>query len=438
MFTPTLAERDNNVTNQNDEPPVISFVREFLRTFRPSAKPTQDSIDSGWPWIHSGAHLFPTRTERVEFREALNRLHREFGGREDISSAALERALRSAVFHVADLSSKREPKRKDRIRHAATELEAFIHRPPRDFIVGIEVRGIDPDTLPFEFGRVRFERMSDAHARITEGQGSGVTAESVASGPESSNEACGNHDAIIGSLAIRARDHKAAENLSEREVRATVECLNLFLRNVPSFSSPLYVLTERTGASFFDRLIWDPDERDHSYSHASIHDLYSIESVRERQGYALDRVQQLLRREARTDVEELLLQGARWGGRALAAHSAEDAISFAFTALECVLVPCGKDEIIQRLALRVGWAASDAETTREAIATQTKKTYDLRSRIVHDGRIEIPASDRDRVTGIMELVLLKFLTNLDVDELAAAQDLERYLAQETSEPESDS
>ncbi|MDE2967329.1 MAG: HEPN domain-containing protein [Chloroflexota bacterium] len=421
------------MTSESTEPPAISYVREFLRGFNPSTKPTRDSIDSGLPWIRAEGLLSPTREERAKYRELLVRLHRQVAVREDISLAALDRAAQTAVFRVADLARTGTRRRRDRVRDAAEELEAFVHRPARDFVIGIQVRGIDVATIPFEFGRVRFERMSQAYAQIVEVRSPATVDDSGSSSPDDNDESNSDHDAIIGSLTIRARDDKAAETLGEREVRETVECLNLFLAHVPSFSSPLYVLTERSGASFFDRLIWDSDGKDSSYSHAPSPDLFAIGAVRDSQGPALDRVEQLLKSSRRTEVEELLLQGMRWGGRALAAHTAEDSIAFAFTALECVLVPCGKDDIVKRLSARVAWAASDAESGRKEVLKEIKDAYDLRSRIVHDGRIEVSERDRNWVNGVMRYVLLKSLMNRDIAELATAQHLEEYLRRETRE-----
>ena len=338
--------------NQRDNPLVISYAREFLGQFRASEGPLEDPSDSGLPWIRTEGVLYPTREEKRQYLEVLNRLHHQVADKEDISRAALDKAL-TAVFHVADLSCARGGKRRDRIRNAAKELEAFVHRPARDFVIGIEVRGFDVDTIPFEFGRVRFEHMSDAYARIIEVPSAAATADADAANTGNFEESSSDKDAVIGSITIRSRDHEAAETLGEREVQQTVECLNLFLANTPRISSALYVLTERTGASSFDRLIWDSDGEDDSYRHAPSPDLYSVETVHERQGPAVGRVQELLKSGCRNEVEELLLQGVRWGGRTLAAHTAEDSIAFAFTALECVLVPCGKDDIIKRLAPRV-------------------------------------------------------------------------------------
>ena len=416
---------------------MISYAREFLGQFRASEGPLEDPSDSGLPWIRTEGVLYPTHEEKRQYLEVLNRLHYQVADKEDISRAALDKALKTAVFHVADLSCARGGTRGDRIRNAAKELEEFVHRPARDFMIGIEVRGFDVDTIPFEFGRVRFEHMSDAYARIIEVASAAATADSGAANRGNFEESSSDKDAVIGSITLRARDHEAAETLGEREVQQTVECLNLFLGNIPRISSALYVLTERTGASFFDRLIWDSDGEDDSYRHAPSPDLYSVETVHERQGPSVDRVQELLKSSFRNEVEELLLQGVRWGGRALAAHTAEDSIAFAFTALECVLIPCGKDNIIQRLAPRVAWVASDDGNVRDKVSRRTKQAYDLRSRIVHDGRIEVADSERDWVTGVMLFVLNKLLASPDIEGLVDAENLEEHLVKETSQPDSE-
>ena len=434
---PPYALRGYTLPNQSDNLPLLSDARAFLRKFRASEGPLEGPSDSGFPWIRTEGVLYPTHEEKRQYLEVLNRLHYQVADKEDISLAALDKALRTAVFHVADLSHTRGGERKGRIRNAAKELEAFVYRPARDFVIGIEVRGFDVDTIPFEFGRVRFEHMSDADARIIEVLSAAATADADAASTGNFEESSSDKNAVIGSITIRARDHEAAETLGERELQQTVECLNLFLPNVPRISSALYVLTERTGASFFDRLIWDSDGEDDSYRHAPSPDLYSVETVHERQGPAVDRVQELLKSGCRNEVEELLLQGVRWGGRALAAHTAEDSIAFAFTALECVLVPCGKDDIIQRLAPRVAWVASDDGNVREKVSRRTKKAYDLRSRIVHDGRIEVADSERDWVTGVMLYVLNELLTSPDIESLVDAENLEEHLAKETGKPDSE-
>lgn len=423
--------------NHDNKAPVISFVREFLKKFRPSTTLPPDYGDSGLPWIRTEGLLFPTREEKVEYREILNRLYAQVAEKDDISLDALDRALRTAVFHVADLSNTQEKRRRDRVRRAAEVLEAFAHRPPRDFEIGIEVRGLDADTLPFEFGLVRFERMSEAFKRIDKVRGSIRTDDSGVSDAADGAGTPTYHDAIIGSLTVSARDHKAAEVLGEREVRTTVECLNLFLPYVPHFSSPIYVLTERTGSSSFDRLICDPDGQNLSYSHAPSPDIYSFAEVRGKQRPALERVQQLLKSRCRSEVDELLLQAVRWGGRAFAAHALEDSVVFAFTALECALVPRGKEKILDRLVPRLAWAISDTASVRGQVSGETKRAYDLRSRIIHDGRIEVPASERAWVQGVTLIALLKLLFNREVSELDTRKDLEEYLRKQTAKPDSD-
>ena len=409
-------------------------LRTFLNTVHPGQTPSKETPPTGFPWIHGGhGILYPSSQERRDFAGLAKRLHTAFNSNDDLSRAAVDRALRNVVFEVVDPSGLSTMDFKTRKNEAIAALLAELTRPPMRFRVGIEVHGINATTVPYTLGKVHFDiapiEIDTSLLEPTSNAADISLQQPLNDEPGITRSA---NAPIYGCLDVLARDLKAAEALAEREVRSTVECLNFLIHLIPFPTTSLYVADRQAGTSSFLRFITDENGMDHSSHHFAEPNWYNMQNLVDSALLEQDTCNALLNKDNRSETEELLLQATRWAGRSLSTRSAEDSVVYAMTALECALLPRGDNELISRLSQRVAWTFNEVPLNSDAHGKRVKELYKIRSRIVHDGQTEVTESDRYDLWGLMAFTLCKLLDNRDYVGCSTRQALEDFL---TKQPE---
>ncbi len=365
----------------------------------------------------------------AEYRDVRQKLLKKFAPNEDLSEAAIDLALRTAVFESVDIPKRRDQNPSVRLDHAIEKLRTFLVSPSEEYEFWIEVGGLDVDSLPACFGGVRF----------------------VVFGTEQLQnlKEAGQRKHIIGQLEgfidlltdrlldrptavskVNARDAKAALSLAERKVRAIIECLNFFSDTIPSYHGSLFLPTNQESPSGVVRLaVADSGNMYNDYSDDRPVGVFSIAEVRENAEEmarcAFDRVESLLEK-SRNDVDELLLTAVRWAGRATVATTREEAFLLFAIALECLVLPTEKDELRYRLSQRVARLCGEDMDQRLELAKRTKKLYDVRSKIVHSGHYEVTEDERDEIRIAARVVILRLLTDPDVEKYGKLDKLHEY------------
>ena len=368
----------------------------------------------------------------AEYRNVRQKLLEKFAPDEDLSESAIDSVLRTAVFEVVDIPKRRDQNLSVRLDQALEILRTFLASPSEEYECWIEVGGLDVSSLSACFGGVRFVVFDEdqiqnlkktIHTKHVIGQSEklmfidDLLADSLLGRPTAVSK-------------VNARDAKAALSLAERKVRSIIECLNFFSDAIPGDHGSLFLPTNQESPSGVERLaVSDSGSMYHDYSDDRPVGVFSIAEVRENAEEmapcAFDRVESLLEK-SRNDVDELLLTAVRWAGRATVATTREEAFLLFAIALECLVLPTEKDELRYRLSQRVARLCGEDMDQRLELAKRTKKLYDVRSKIVHSGHYEVTEDERDEIQIATRVVILRLLTDPDVEKYGKLDKLHEY------------
>ena len=156
---------------------------------------------------------------------------------------------------------------------------------------------------------------------------------------------------------------------------------------------------------------------------------YSLAKLSAQKGIqkAVKRVRELLEKQSRNEVEELLLKAVRWSGRATVSERHEESFLLYAIALECIVLP-GMDggELGYRLSQRVARLIGGDMRDREMLQKKTKELYGIRSKIVHSGFYEINEDDLNGMRTIAKTVVLRLLADAEVQGFASAKHLSNW------------
>jgi len=134
--------------------------------------------------------------------------------------------------------------------------------------------------------------------------------------------------------------------------------------------------------------------------------------------------------------ERQLAEAVCWLGDALAEPRRHIAVLHCVTALEMLLVARKERErITTALAERVAFlVARDSLDSRRAFYESAKSIYDLRSRIVHDGKTEVSNEELKASLWVAWDVIANLLRRSDI---GSAEDIERYCLEQKLSPSVD-
>ena len=343
----------------------------------------------------------------------------------DLSKSAIHSAMQDAVFSVIDLPKSRSRDLSSRVKQAMDDFQCLVALPSQEFECWVEVAGLDQESLPAEFGLTRFAVIGESDisglAEIITMKHTVDQAGKLVSVGRMAGDLLGRPVAI---QRVIARDQNAAIPLAIREVGIALDCLNFLADMIPYNRARLWIPDGQTrkGSSLRFSIASDG-----SFLHspkAKFAWKYSLSKLRDLNGVAatsLSRVEALLCQKSRNPVEELLLQGARWIGRAAAADSIEDGLLYSMIALECVATPEKGRCISRRLSRRISRILAIESEREQEFKCRMKELYDLRSELVHDGSLKIADSDRaylqrvalETVAQLMNSPVIAQLSSLD-------------------------
>ena len=349
----------------------------------------------------------------------------------DLSKSAIRSALQGAVFTVVDLPESRSRDLNARVKQAMNEFQLLIATPRQEFECWIEVAGLDPESLPAEFGLTRFAVIGESDisglADIIRMKHTVDRAGKLVSVGRMAGELLGRPVAI---QRVVARDQNAAIPLAIRDVGIALDCLNFFADMIPYNRARLWIPDGQTQLGSSLRFSIASDGSFQHSPKARFEWKYSLSKLRELTDVAaasLSRVEALLRQTSRNSVEELLLQGARWVGRAAAAESTEDGFLYSMIALECVALPEKGSNISQRLARRISRILGIECEHENEFKRRIGKLYELRSDLVHDGSLEIADSDRDYLQWAALETVAQIVSSSAIAQMCSLDDFRSHL-----------
>ncbi len=347
-----------------------------------------------------------------------------------ISEAVMDAALKDVIFTVVDIPRERDSGLEVRIQHAVDQFRSFVEGSNLEYECWIEVDGLDVDSLPARFGGTDFVIWGDAEFDALKADMEDMPSVDEGMRPvhldHIDEELWGKPVAI---QRVWARDSQAAYSLAEREVQATLECLNFFAEVVPYNRTHL-----RVAHGMYSKRYALQVSRAHGsgfrYTERAVNPWrFSVNRLRELQGIAreaLERTEALLCKADRSEMEELLLRSVRWVGRASAANRPEDKFLFSAIALECIALPVERPSITNRLSSRVSQALSRGDAENEWLQGEIRRLYKLRSRLVHDGSLETKEDDTAKIYAYALAMAIWAVTSPGVAKAISLKDLEAH------------
>ena len=409
----------------------LSFLRTYLEEFADNVNWEQDPHQDDYAtfWSRKDNSLRLSQQEAHQYRRLLKQSMERLAPNEDMSEKALDKALKDAIFSVVGDSAPDAEELKGRIVDALDEFRNRLQAEPEEFECWIPIAGAEAKSLPVSFASTSFHVIDDTdidrlrnivrtkHSADVQGKLDHIERYL---GPE-----------LVGTTVaihrVRARDQDAGLMLAERAVLECIECLNFFAEMMPYNRGTLSVarngpatgtvtsLTLASEGSFATEL---KAKRPWTYSFARHAELTPPA------GQALVRVESLLTKKRRTKVDELLLRAVRWSGRSAAAETPEDALLYSIIALESLLLPSGFGELSFRLSRLVARVLGKDQDTRFQLAKDVVRLYDLRSKVVHDGRIEVTEGDKDQASALALEAIARIVNDEEVAQTTKLSDLQ--------------
>jgi len=415
-----------------DNPFWLEF-RRFLSVFVEGLSTDDNLSDEHMAavWWREGQGSLQFDQEEVDrYRELLHSAQRRLAPHDDLSRATIDKALQDAMFAVAQAKRDNPEQLTARIdlhiEVARVRLEGRLEQHE----CWIEVHGLDPASLPGQFGSTRFEPFSQARLN----QLDEIDRATNAPIPQASARHMLGADLsyegrVIAIEQVRARDTKAAIGLATREVTATLDCLNCFFDIIPYNHALLRVATSRRPSGSAIRYAYTAAGAFRNSPKSEIPWEYSMERLWELDGFAgktVRRLDELLRQGDRSEVEELLIRAARWIGRASAADTAEYDFLYTAIAIDCMLKPVSSRDTT--LIERVKRLLSDF-----ADIDDIDRLWQLRNDLVHDGRLEVPEIDKRMLHNIALNSLGRLLANDELKGIDSLADWDKWFDHRVSE-----
>lgn len=391
-------------------------------------KDTPLSIDTvrsaGILLIQQNEGLVPLSVEhQKEYLECLEILYSQV--KEKYSKKTVEKFIENAIFYVLDLGNNRtrEPF-EARLDKAIKDIRDKLTAEPKQWTVIIPVKNLKIET-PINIGKVRFSRVNESHLEQLKRELQDKVASTSASPEEKNAHLIWVKDRLekdfsnktVASITVKACDGEAAISSALNILRLTIDIIN-FYSDVFLLFSNAYVYLPGEISPQFVRSVACSDGSFY-YSSRWIGPLYAvtIEDHGERltdTDYAkkvLSRIDEILRKDKRNNLEEILISSIRCAGMASTNPRQEAAFLQYMTALESMLLTNDeKSELNYRLGLRAAILTADELEVRKKFKKKFKELYRIRSSIVHSGYYEVTDADLSILRHLFNVCILRILT----------------------------
>ncbi len=126
------------------------------------------------------------------------------------------------------------------------------------------------------------------------------------------------------------------------------------------------------------------------------------------------------------DMESQVLRSIVWFGESKIEHDPAARFLKLTLVLECLLNLNKSEPIATYLSERVAFILGKTLDERLGMVEKVKHLYDIRSRIVHNGSLDVEETDLIEIESIVAQLLALFLTNSQYSSLKTKEGLEKY------------
>lgn len=337
-----------------------------------------------------------------------------------------------------------------RLSKALSAARRVLREPPQTWAVSVRVDGFHPTVLPVALGTVSFhegttERGTALAAAIADLEPTptlrrrwraphSIEAENRTRETARKEVAASFTGGAVASLEVRAGDKETAERIGIARVRETLDVINFFSsfldhpreRQGRAYCAPdgpresvVWMIRSVTGKG----LTWRPPDPGRMLVTA-----FDPKSPLATE-CGLPLVDEMLRSEARTDLQQRIVTGLAWAGRAKIEFRPEQAFVLYAIALESLLAKHGaRAGVMTRVPLRATQLLGGSREYRKQLHARVERLYDLRNAIVHSGHAaDLQVVDVEDMRDLANRALTSMLLHPPYLKFRSVRDFDEWL-----------
>lgn len=400
---------------------LLHAVEKLLRQLHASPRGSEHAFELGGTWFmveRRGVAL--TDEEARAYFQTLELLRDNIPA-ERHGDDSLRRALQRAVAEVT-YGTDFERDRLAALRDVAAELD----RPSTNWIVLIEVRGLEAEKLGQRIGFVRFVKYSPHLAKRLRAF--------APRAPRAVRRHWVPEDTIgrtFAQVSVEAVDVEAATTAATEHVRTAVDVVNFYAEFL-AYASPLLYLPGDRESTHTYRFAYQTSQKGTLATQASRRGPLALLPLAEVMGRArangFKELSQILHKRHKTESDRRILQAVRAAGRAAGATTTEARLLSAVTALEAALLgPNKAGELSYRLRIRCAHLLGRRPSAKKSIFRRVSKIYEARSAIAHTGSTGVSAREADNAVTLACSVIVFLLTKKVLHKYPKDADFEDWL-----------
>ena len=211
-------------------------------------------------------------------------------------------------------------------------------------------------------------------------------------------------------ITVNAFEHNSAEDKGRDEIERSLYVLNFCNHAVLRQKTKPVTLVQD---SFTDSSVCFTLNEQNSEFKGKIQFPYSpfpILSLLKTNRILVSKIDKLIQKNNRNDIEERLVSAMQWVGRSLIVQLKGDAFLFNAIALESLIMEESPEfELGYRLKIRIAHLVGKDTSQRMEIIEQVSRLYGIRSKIVHRGKYEVTDIDVQQIQRLATICILRIL-----------------------------
>ncbi len=345
--------------------------------------------------------------ESSRYHQCLDNLVRNTVKNDDLSRRSVEKALQESILKAICTDTK-SIALEVRISKVLDELRKKLSRKSITYSCYIPVRGLKTEELPSFIGKIEFAVFDDFQADKFRSAISKHTVQKDVK-LKGFEEHINNDlkDNVFGIISVEAKDYEAAQILAQKNLRIVLDILNYYSDMIPNHPSAWVYLPGDLKPYLFQALILNMED-EASYNFPSIRippfmelAISRITEADTKLSIGFTFINNLLKKKNQNKFEQTVITAIQWAGRAVVTKRREESFLLYAIALESIILADNSHtELSYRLRIRIAHLLEEDFDSRQEIIKTVRDLYDLRSKLVHDGKYEITELEHRSIRAI--------------------------------------
>jgi Apea-like HEPN len=379
--------------------------------------------------------------DATQYRACVREIHRAVAGkRGQISVDSVRDSVQAAILKALDAyKSHAEPEFAKRLAKEIEELKSWFKRDTETYVIGLEVQGLALESLPAEFGSVKFRLLDELtlpelNAENSRAEESDEQREKriEAGRVLRTNIANSVRGKIYAEAEVQALDQKAAVALAEDHLSLTLDVLNYFGDFFSEEGARIFLPGDAGTALHVAILAKKGEAERYAFGFSHKGPVFKFSFPREgspaKAVEAFQKASALLRKTNRNPLEQRILAAIQWAGRAASDDRRDKAFLHYCISLEALLRAEGHGEIAFTFALRGAHVIMQDAGMRAELFRELKAFYGLRSKIAHEGRASVSDTDLKKIEILAKQAIFAVLVTEPFSAMTSNEHLEKWFA----------